>query len=314
MATYTRIGPDDIKDIVSKYDLGPIVHFENLDGGQANSSYKLETTAGRFVVSICDEKSFDQVKQLTGVLKHLEDQGFFTTRVVSATNGRLVVEHREKPVLIKRYLEGSVPRKMTPERLRALGREIARLHGVKPPKGLLDRFPYDLEAFDEVILSSADTRYRKWLKEKKAFLAQTLRQDLPKGLIHGDIFYDNTLFKGDALVAIIDFEEACQYAMVFDIGMCITGACSTHGLVDLSKARHLVKGYERVRALENAEKKQLQAFVIYGAVATSFWRFRQYNIIMPNHSDAKTHEKMDRIADQVHQMPKSVFYDGVFNR
>ena len=33
---------------------------------------------------------------------------------------------------------------------------------------------------------------------------------LPKGIIHGDLFHDNLLFKGDKLVAMLDFEAACR--------------------------------------------------------------------------------------------------------
>lgn len=312
MATYTQIGPDDIMDIISHYELGSLIHFESLKGGQANSSYRLKTTTGQFVISICDEKSFGEVEQLAGVLRHLEGHGFSTTRVIGTSDDRLVIEHRNKPVFIKQYLEGRVPKKMTPTRLQALGAQIARLHEIKPPKGLGDQFPYDLDRFDEILHASVDSQYKNWLKEKKEYLTQTLRTDLPRGLIHGDIFFDNTLFQGEELVAIIDFEEACHYYTLFDLGMCVTGTCGTHGLVDLSKARHLVEGYQHIRPLNKLEKEQLQFFVVYGAVVTSFWRFRQYNIVFPGSPNAKGYEAMNRIADQVHDIPGDLFFEGVF--
>lgn len=312
MASYTKIDLDDIKRIVSRYDLGQVSAFENLKGGQANSSFKLTTTAGFFVLSICDEKSFSEVGQLADLLRHLEEQGFPTTRVINASDGRLVTEHQGKPAFIKRYLEGSVPKEMKPKMLYRLGREIARLHQIEAPKGLPNRFAYGLKSFDEVIFSPADAEYRAWLKVKQAYLEQTISPDLPQGLIHGDIFYDNTLFKDDELVAIIDFEEACHYYKVFDLGMCAVGACNTNGLVDRKKTRILVDGYQSFGRLEPAEKEQLQAFVIYGAVATSFWRFRQYNLILPDSANSRTYLKMNAIADQIHQMPPEKFYRDVF--
>ncbi len=311
MATYTKINLSDITDIIADFAIGAVVDFENLSGGQANSSYKLETTAGRFVVSICDEKGFAEVNQLAGVLKHMEGQGFSTTRVVSTADGRLVTRFRDKPVLIKRYLEGRVPRRMSPPRLHALGREIARLHGLKAPEGIGETFPYDLAAFDQVIHSEADELYRKWLQAKKAYLEKNTWADLPRGLVHGDIFTDNTLFREDELVAIIDFEEACRTFTVFDLGMCITGTCCTSGRVGLGKASSLIEGYQSVRPLVQAEKKHLQAFVIYGAVATSFWRFRQYNILLPGHARAGTYAQMNQIADQVQAIPANLFLSEV---
>jgi homoserine kinase type II len=312
VASYTKLDLDDIKRIVSKYDLGEVSTFENLKGGQANTSFKLTTTTGFFILSICDEKSFSEVGRLAGLLRHLEEKDFPTTRVINASDGRLVTEHQSKPVFIKRYLEGSVPKEMKLKMLYRLGREIARLHRIEAPKDLPNRFAYGLKSFDEVIFSPAATEYRTWLKEKRAYLEQAISPDLPRGLIHGDIFYDNTLFKDDELVAIIDFEEACRYYKVFDLGMCAVGACHTKGLADLKKMQRLVDGYQSIRRLEPVEKEQLQAFVIYGAVATSFWRFRQYNLILPGSTNSKTHLKMNAIADQIHQMSPEKFYRGVF--
>ena len=94
--------------------------------------------------------------------------------------------------------------------------------------------------------------------------------------------------------------------------MCAVGACDTKGLVDLEKTRFLVDGYQSLGRLEPAEKEQLHAFVIYGAVATSFWRFRQYNLILPDSPNARTYLKMSAIADQIHQMPPEIFYREVF--
>jgi homoserine kinase type II len=312
MTIYTPIGLDELQSIVSRYELGEVSDFENLDGGQANSSFKLAAAAGLFVLSICDEKTFFDVEQLAELLRYLEDQGFSTTQVIRASDGRLVTEHRGKPVLIKRYLEGFVAEEMTPKMIYRLGREMARLHRIEAPGSLPNRFAYGLESFDEVISSPADPEYRAWLKEKKEYLEQTIRADSPRGLIHGDIFYDNVLCKQDDSVVLIDFEEACSYYKVFDVGMCTAGACNTGGLVDLKKTRILVDGYQSMRRLEPGEKEQLRAFVIYGAVATSFWRFRQYNLILPDSVNSRTYLKMNAIADQVHGLTPEEFYREVF--
>ena len=250
--------------------------------------------------------------RLVGLLGHLAAHGFSTTRVVGAVDGGPVTEHRGKPVFVKRYLEGSPPATMTPAMLYRLGRQIARLHRVEAPKYLPNGFAYGLSSFDEIIASGADSGYRRWLNAKKAYLEQAIVPDLPHGLIHGDIFDDNTLFAGDRLVAIIDFEEACRYYRVFDLGMCVVGTCRTAGMVDLEKTRSLVNGYRSIGRLEPAEKEQLQAFVIYGAVATSFWRFRQYHLIVPDSTDRETYRSMNAIADQVHDLPPAAFYGQVF--
>ena len=47
--------------------------------------------------------------------------------------------------------------------------------------------------------------------ELVTYLEEHIKADLPQGLIHGDLYYDNVLVEGKQLKAIIDFGEACRY-------------------------------------------------------------------------------------------------------
>lgn len=298
--------------MAARYPIGEIEDIEDMAGGQANSSFRLTTSTGDYVLSVCDEKTFSEVKRVAQLLRHLAENGFRTTRVVRSHDGQMVIQHLGKPVLLKHYLAGSVPQNMTAAMARRVGRELARLHQIKIPPGLPPRFAYGLESFDEVIASRSEKDYRAWLSEKKAYLAQAVSPDLPCCLIHGDVFYDNTLFNGQKLAAIIDFEEACHYYRAFDLGMCAAGCCTTGGLLDIKKTRALVDGYLDIGRLVRREEKAFQAFVIYGATATSFWRFRQYNLLRPGHENSKSYRQMNRIADQVHAMPADDFCNAIF--
>ena len=85
-----------------------------------------------------------------------------------------------------------------------------------------------------------------WLAEEIDYLEQHITDNLPKGLIHGDLFYDNLLFDPlsgmpGGFKAIIDFEEACHYHLIFELGMGMVGACVNDITVDLDKARALTK-------------------------------------------------------------------------
>jgi homoserine kinase type II len=312
MTIYTRLERDEIDRLSARFPIGVLEDIKYIAAGQANSSFKLTTSTGIYVLSVCDEKAFGEVKRLARLLRHLAENGFRTTRVVRAKDGAMVIDYLGKPVLLKHYVAGSVPQNMTAAMARQVGRELARLHQVIPPPGLPPSFAYGLASYGEVIASRSDDHYREWLREKKAYLTQAISPDLPRCLIHGDVFYDNTLFNGQKLAAIIDFEEACHYYRTFDLGMCAAGFCTTGGLLDINKTRGLMDGYLASGNLSSREKKALQAFVIYGATATSFWRFRQYNLRRPGHENSKTYRQMNRIADQVHQMPVDDFFKAIF--
>lgn len=116
------------------------------------------------------------------------------------------------------------------------------------------------------------------------------------------MFYDNVLFDRKKFKAIIDFEEACCYYKVFDLGMGIVGLCTESTTVALDKARDLVSGYQQVQKLEDIEKETLQLFVEYAATATSYWRFWKYRIDTPGAEKPDKHWQMVRLTEGVNDI------------
>ncbi len=121
-------------------------------------------------------------------------------------------------------------------------------------------------------------------------------------MIHGDLFFDNMLFDGEELVAFIDFELACHYYKVFDIGMTIIGTCANeqHELA-VEKAKALIAAYESIRPLEALEKASLQNFTELAAIRVANWRFWRYRYFQPNPDKATKHLEMRRLAEDIAQ-------------
>ena len=113
--------------------------------------------------------------------------------------------------------------------------------------------------------------------------------------------------------ALIDFEEACQYYKVFDLGMAVVGLCTEESKVRLPKVRSLVNGYQEIRVLEEAEKEFLPLFIEYAAIATSSWNFWKYNIDTPIAELSGKHWKMVNIAMDASAIPGEIFMSAVFS-
>ena len=107
--------------------------------------------------------------------------------------------------------------------------------------------------------------------------------NLPKALIHSDLFCDNVIVSEDKQnVTIIDFEETTYYYRIFDIGMAIIGSCSERNVLNQEKIKSLLHGYSKVIKLTPDEKRSLQAFTVYAGSSMTFWRHKNFNYVHPN--------------------------------
>jgi len=300
MAEYTRLSKDDLEKLLKHYDLGRLENACPLTGGQANSSFKLTTEKGQFTLSVCDEKTSEEIGTLTRVLACLEAHDFPATRLYPPRAGikTAFVEFRGKPVYVKEFLDGKVCSELTPFMLQQVGEAMAGLHKIPAPRDLAQAFPYGLKQFDQVLGSGISHPFKPWLKDKKDLLESSLDLTMARGFIHGDIFWDNLLFDGENLAAVLDFEEACQYFLLYDLGMACVGCCTGANGFDPNKIRALITGYQTRRPLSDAEKKQFAAFLVYAATGAAFWRFRQYNLRYPDPDKADNYRELALLADQ----------------
>lgn len=310
MAQYSKLQESDIHEISSRYGLKVIDHAP-IEEGAGNSSYLVRTTGKQYIFTVFEIEHF-RVVNLCKLLRLLEEYEFPTTRVQKLVSGDAVTSFQGKPVLVKPYITGQMRKDLDENMVRQVGTALARLHKIPNPDYLPDQHTYGLETFPTVMERGIDPGYENWLANKYDFLLQKIPSQLPRGLIHGDVFYDNVLFEGETFKALIDFEDACHYLNVFDLGMASVGLCTKDSKVSLTKIRSLVNSYQQIRMLEEKEKEFLQLFVEYAAIATSSWRFWKYNIDTPIAEKSDIHYEMVNIAKDVMSVPEAEFMNTVF--
>jgi homoserine kinase type II len=285
-----------------------------MDGGLANSSVKMVTESGSYVVSVCDEKEMEEINLLCALLGYLEHHHFPTTRVVETREGEACIDYQGKPLYVKRFIAGEVVKKLSARQLCEIGAALARLHEIPPFPGLRNKFSYGIECFDELKGRSSAESYYQWLITCRRRMEEARNEPLPRGFVHGDLFFDNMLFAKDSLVALLDFEEACDYYKIFDLGMTAVGCCAPDGSFSLEMTAALVEGYQSQRKLEDGERRLLQLHIEYGAAATSFWRYRQYNVRNPDPLMKDHYKAMMEIAQQVQSIDGREFIESVFKK
>jgi len=309
MALYSDLDMTAIKGLVSRFGIQEVTGYSLIDGGNENTSYCLETPGQKYVLTLCDQKSLLQATNLASLLVYLTDHGIRTSRVVVPTEGGVVLLQDNKPVMLKHYVDGNITTNLTDNLLTQLGEEMARLHALSAPSYLPKSFPYGRSYFPEVLNSNLDHAFIDWLSKKNRYLQKRIPTNLPRTLIHGDAFFDNLIVQDDQLVAIIDFEEACCYYRCFDLGMAIVGTCRDQQGICFKKVGRFMRGYQKQITLQLNEKKSLQAFSVYAAVATAFWRFRQYHVLRPDPQFFDKHVEMQILADTISEYPAASFME-----
>ncbi|MCP4536864.1 MAG: homoserine kinase [Chloroflexi bacterium] len=311
MANYTKLQKNDIQAIAENYAL-TIADVESIQGGASNSNYLMHTRQGDHVLTMFEEKTLPEATQMGRLLLSLAEYEFPTVRLVPTREGSIATMYMDKPVIVKPYIVGQVYPELTKSMLQQIGAAMARLHQISVPDFLTDQQPYGIRHLEYVIGKNVDPEYENWAATRLAWLGQRVPSELPRGLIHGDVFCDNVLFVGDELRAIIDFEEVICYYKGYDLGMAIIGLCGEESTITLDKARALVHGYQQVRILEKREKETLQLLTEYAATAVSCWRFWKYYIYAVITENADKHQQMMRLAKEIGDIPRARFLDAVF--
>ncbi len=84
-------------------------------------------------------------------------------------------------------------------------------------------------------------------------------KDLPRGVIHADLFTDNVFFIGDDLSGLIDFYFACTDAFAYDLAVCLNAWCfdaQGHFHRDMATA---IAGYESERPLSRTRSRRCRS-------------------------------------------------------
>ena len=310
MADYTRLAHKDIQEILSQYDLCEPYEVTSMAGGQANTSYRIACGTQKYILSVCDEKNPNEVDILIQVLLYLEENRFPTSRPVLTKSSAPFVIHENKPVYIKEYMDGQVVEHLSAGMVYEAGKMMAQLHQIPPPDCIPKKFPYGKEAFHSVVDSGMEHPYIPWLKQKSDYIRSHLAEDTEKGFIHGDIYWDNLLFEDGCFRALLDFEEASEYYLLYDIAMTCVGCCSKNGRFDKKKISALIDGYQSIQKISSIEKKHFPVFALYAAVAGSFWRFRQYNIKLKGHEKADSYKELVSLAEHALELNWNHLFNG----
>lgn len=261
MAVYTDVSAEDLTDFLRDYDLGPLLSFKGIAEGVENSNFIIETGGGRYILTLYEKRvKAEDLPFFLGLMGHLADRGINCPLPVKGHDGQALRVLAGRPAAIFTFLEGISYRRPTPAHCAALGDTLAALH--EAGKGFaMSRANALSVAGWRPLAEQAGAR----ADEVKAGLAQAIRNEidelethwprtLPVGIIHADLFPNNTLFVGDHLSGVIDFYFAAKDAYAYDLAICLNSWCFEPDFsFNLTKGRAMIGAYRTKRPLNRAE-------------------------------------------------------------
>ena len=73
MSVYTTIEENELQTFLSNYAVGELDSFQGISDGIENTNYFVNTTIGRFVLTIFEHHDFEEMQYYLNLMHHLAD-------------------------------------------------------------------------------------------------------------------------------------------------------------------------------------------------------------------------------------------------
>src|SRR5690606_22479411 len=201
MAVYTEVGEEELGAFLGGYELGKLLSFKGIAEGVENTNYLLHTSAGYFILTLYEKRvARGELPFFLGLMEHLASRGINCPQPVKTRAGPALGELAGRPAAIFTFLEGVSVRRAQVGHCAAVGRALAGLHLAARDFNLHRKNALSLNGWRglaETAGARADNvtaGLTSLIEEELAHLSKNWPDDLPRGVVHADLFPDNVFF------------------------------------------------------------------------------------------------------------------------
>ena len=211
MAVYTTLTAAQLAALIGEYEVGELVSAKGIAEGVSNSNWLIETTGGRFILTMYEARvEVADLPFFLGLLDHLSARGSPVPRTIHDREGAAFRMVGDKAVALIEFLPGvSVDEPSAPQ-AHAVGQALAGIHadaadfpGERPNALGLAQWKKLFAGCGEDGLRSIDPALPRLVADELAHLSANWPEELPHGVIHADLFPDNVLLLGDQVMGLL---------------------------------------------------------------------------------------------------------------
>jgi len=296
MSVFTSVSIQQLQAWLQDYAIGELVELKGISSGITNTNYFVTTTQDKYVLTLFEHNTMDELPYFIDLMSHLSAHGVPCPQPISNQSGVSLHMLNGKPAVLISCLKGRDVEVPGVKHCAEVGAVLAKMHIAgqsfaqtayqqhSNPRGAAWRARTAQQVMAH--LSQAD---QQLLTDTLAFQAALDTAQLPKGVIHADLFRDNVLFDGDKIGGLIDFYYACYDVLAYDLAIAVNDWCvQADGTLDTAKLNAMLDAYQAVRPFTQAEHGAWNSMLRIAALR--FWLSRLYDQIYPQAGEL-THAK-----------------------
>jgi len=287
MAVYTSVSEAELAAWLTDYSLGQLLDLQAIASGIENTNYFVTTSNGRFVLTLFEKLSADELPFYLNLMAHLARHGIPCPAPVANRHNQFLSLLNDKPACIVSRLSGKSTTAPNLAQCAALGAMLGQMHIAG--QSFTQIMP---NARGSAWRAATAPQVRAFVNAEQASLLDSeialhARQNwnaLPQGLIHADLFRDNVLLTDDHVGGLIDFYFACTDALLYDVAITVNDWCmNADGTLDVVRAQRLLHAYHAVRPLQEDEHAAWPLMLRLAALR--FWLSRLFDLHLPRDAE-----------------------------
>ena len=269
MAVYTKFSQINIEEILSNYNLGKLDMFKGIEEGIENTNYFLSVNGIKFILTVYEKRiKSEDLPFFSNLMSELNKANFKCPVPILNKQNETLTDYKGKKLMIVSFLEGKAKKNLSPSNCKSIGIEVAKMHNITKNFKLKRQNDLSINSWRNLFNSIKDKCTKinknlpKLIEENLTDVEKNWPKNLPRGIIHADLFHDHVFFKGNKLSGIIDFYFSCEDFFAFEIAICFNAVCFD-GMKDnlsfnVTKAKNFINGYTSIRELNDQEKNSIK--------------------------------------------------------
>ncbi len=281
MVIRTPLKKKDFEKILEDYYIGKYKKSRHVKWALGNTVYIIDTTKGKFVLKIFEGSSIGFIKYQIKIMDFLANEKIPIPIIIKTRNKKSLLIHKNKRILIQKFVEGKSPKKLSDKLIKDLAKKIGMMNKSLLKlklKGKSWEEDHEFKPLNQKVNKIGNFNF----KEEENILMNDLREinrkKLRKGIVHGDCHTVNLLISNEKLKAIIDWDDVHKNYLIYEISTFIVHSFIKEKRVKKKQIKLFLKEYQKQIKLNSEERKAIYYFIKQRLLGIIEWHIKQMKI------------------------------------